>query len=169
MSQPGVSCPECPASPWTEPGRLAGHLIEVHGQGAAVALHDARRLLAPIAAALGKPVDTIASDLLHRAGVIKTNPDPKEATMAKKRKCSKCQKPGHRADKCTETTRPAPAAAPKGRRTPSGALAKIPGASNGPAIDLAGKARALVQTKIREELDMAKAYVTELERIASLA
>lgn len=51
----GINCPRCTAGPYTEPGRLAGHLVEVHGQGAAVALHDARRLLAPIAAALGKP------------------------------------------------------------------------------------------------------------------
>lgn len=169
-----VSCPRCPAGPYTEPGRLAGHLVEVHGQGASVALHDARRLLAPIAAALGKPVDTIVSDLLHRAAVVETKPDPKEAKMAKKKraqqKCRTCGVVGHNAKSCTE--KPSARGPINKAGQPRGSMAEIAArSSNGDRSDLVEKAeadaRALVKTKIDDELVMARAYVAELERLAS--
>lgn len=145
------------------------HLVEVHGQSASVALHEARRLLATIAAGLGKPVAMIVSDL---------KPEPKETTMKKKRaqqKCRICTKPGHNAKSCTE--KPA-APLPADRRQvnkagqPRGSLAEIAArSSNGAGADLVAKAkadaRALVKSKIDDELTMARAYVAELERLAS--
>jgi hypothetical protein len=160
-----VACPRCPAGPFTEPGRLAGHLVEVHGQSAAVALHDARRLLAPIAAALGKPVATIVSDL---------KPDPKEAKMAKKKraqqKCRICTKPGHNAKSCTE--KPAARGPINKAGQPRGSMAEIAArSSNGAGVDLVAKAkadaRALIKSKIDDELVMARAYLAELERLAN--
>lgn len=180
-----VACPRCPAGPYTEPGRLAGHLVEVHGLGAAVALHEARRLLVPapvtpaerdaIAKRLGvKPAHPIVSDLLHRAGFIETKPDPKEAKMAKKKraqqKCRTCGAAGHNAKSCGKTV-----TAPrlnKHNRTPRGPL-RVVASANGAAgaADLIEKAkadaRALIKSKIDDELVMARAYLAELERLAN--
>lgn len=165
-----VTCPRCPAGPWTEPGRLAGHLVELHGVGAAEAIRDSRGLIRPSTAAVTlvvKPTHSIVKDVLHRADVIETKPDLKETTMKKKRaqqKCRICTKPGHNAKSCTAV---AVGAGPKARRV----VAERLHSSNGAGADLVAKAkadaRALVKSKIDDELVMARAYVAELERLAS--
>lgn len=90
--------------------------------------------------------------------------------MVKRRTCSKCAKPGHRADRCPTATA---LRKPVRRRR----LAVVPTAapSNGKVdekiADLVARAqyaaRELVKAKLDEELVMARAYVAELERLAS--
>lgn len=159
MSTPGVSCPRCPAGPWSEVGTLAAHLVEVHGQAGMVALADARRELntpAPIAPSAPAAPTT-----------------PKEAPVAKKkraqRKCRKCQQPGHNAKSCTQAVAPAAAATAAPRVNKFGApRGPIAGASNG-SDDLATKAREsakeFARSKIQDELTWAREYVAELERL----
>lgn len=155
-----VACPRCPAGPFTEPGRLAGHLVEVHLQSPAAALYDARAAFGPA------PVTT--------APVVTP---PKEATMAKKKRtmtCKKCGKPGHIAKTCGRQSAAAapkpPTTKTKGPRRARRAAPAIAGASNG-APDLVAKAqadaKAMVAQKLNEEILWAEAYLAELRRRAA--
>lgn len=168
----GVPCPSCPAGPWTEPGNLAGHLVNHHSVGAAEALREARRLII-------KPPSPPMSDVLHRAGVIETTPDPKEAPVAKKKraqqKCRMCGEVGHNAKSCRNDVDALKAAIAKAEKDPvtfaDRAVVERPRPSNGDAPDLVAQAqanaRAMVKSKIGEELVMARAYVAELDRLAN--